>query len=69
MSDKKPLTDEERQVFVDNLPENKINSEAEKTFNEAIGRASKPLQSKPEKLEPADGYSDKQTHSSKAEDI
>ena len=65
---KKPLTDEERQAFLDNLPEEQRNPQAKETFNEAVARAAQPKQSEPETPEPGDGYSDKQTHSRKTED-
>ncbi len=68
MSDKNPLTDEERQAFIDKLPEDAVNSNVKETFDDAIERAAKPKQSEPETPEPADGYSDIQTHSDKAED-
>lgn len=65
---KKPLTDEERQAFIDNLPPEQINPNAQETFGEAIERAAQPSQSKPETPEPDDGYTDTQTRSHKAED-
>ncbi len=66
---KKPLTDEERQAFIDNLPADQKNENAEQIFNDAIARAAQPTKSKPEtSTAPDDGYSDTQTHSDKAED-
>ena len=67
---KKPLTDEERQVFIDNLPDDQINENAEQTFKEAIERAAQPKQSAQEKsTEADDDCNDTQTHSNKAEDV
>ena len=68
MPDKKPLTDEERQAYLDNLPPEQINPDAQTKFNDAIERAAKPKQSKPETPDTDDGYSDTQTHSDTAED-
>lgn len=66
---KQPLNDDQRQDFLDNLPEDQKNTNAEQTFNEAIERAAQPKQSEPEKsTEADDGYSDTQTHSDTAED-
>ena len=67
-SSKKPLTDEERQAFVDNLPDEAVNPDAQATFDDAIARAAQPKRSEPETPEPSDGYSDTQTHSRKTED-
>ena len=70
MSDKKPLTDEERQAFIDGLPDDQVNENAEQVFNDAIARAAKPVQSAPEKsTEADDDCNDTQTHSNKAEDV
>jgi hypothetical protein len=68
MTDKKPLTDDERQVFLDSLPDDQLNNDAEQTFDDTLKRASQPLESTPEKQDSADGYSDRQTHSGTAED-
>jgi hypothetical protein len=65
---KQPLSDDERQDFIDKLPDDQVNAEAEETFNDAIERASQPVQSAQEKQEPSDGYRDKQTHSDNTED-
>lgn len=66
---KKPLTDEERQTFLDNLPADQKNENAEQIFSDAIARAAQPKQSAQKKSTAADdGYSDIQTHSGKAED-
>lgn len=66
---KKPLTDEERQAFIDNLPADQKNENAEEIFNDAIARAARPKQSTQEKsTEADDGYSDTQTHSDTTED-
>lgn len=65
---KKPLTDEERQAFIDNLPAEQVNDNAEQIFDEAIERAAQPTKSKLETPEPSDGYSDTQTHSDTTED-
>lgn len=66
---KKPLTDEERQAFIDNLPADQKNENAEQIFNDAISRAAQPTKSKPETSKaPGDGYSDTQTHSDTTED-
>jgi hypothetical protein len=69
MSKRKPLTDEERQAFIDSLPDDEVNENAEQTFKGAIERASRQKQSAPEKSTAADDdCSDTQTHSDKAED-
>lgn len=68
MTDKKPLTDEERQAYLDNLLPDRVNPNAKETFDLAIEHAAKPKQSEPETPEPADDYSDKQTHSDTTED-
>ena len=68
-SNKKPLTDEERQAFIDNLPPEQINPNAQETFDETISRAGQPQQSESETPESDDDYTDTQTHSHKAEDI
>jgi hypothetical protein len=65
---KKPLNDDERQAFIDNLPKDEVNSRAKETFEKAIERAAKPKRSKPERPAASDGYSDTQTHSHKTED-
>lgn len=66
---KKPLTDEERQAFIDSLPADQKNENAEQIFNDAIVRAAQPKKSKPEiSKAPDDGYSDTQTHSDTTED-
>ena len=66
---KKPLTDEERQAFIDSLPDDEINDNAEQVFGDAIERAVQPTQSEQEKsTEADDDYNDTQTRSNKAED-
>lgn len=66
---KKPLTDEERQAFIDNLPYDQKNENAEEIFNDTIARAAQPKQSAQEKsTEADDDYTDTQTHSGKVED-
>ena len=65
---KKPLTDEQRQAFVDNLPADRVNPNAKETFEDAIARATQPRRSKPETPDSDDGYNDTQTHSHKTED-
>ncbi len=66
---KKPLTDEERQAYLDNLPDDQKNESAEQVFDEAIERAAQPKQSEPERsTEADDDYSDTQTHSDTTED-
>lgn len=69
MTKKKPLTDDERQAFIDKLPEDQVNPKAEEDFEVAIARAAQPKRSKPEKQVDPDSYSDKQTRSHKTEDI
>jgi hypothetical protein len=39
---KDPLTDEERQKFLDNLPDDQKNDSAEQIFDKAIERAAQP---------------------------
>lgn len=66
---KDPLTDEGRQAFIDKLPDDQKNENAEQTFNKAIERAAQPKQSGQEKSpNSSDDYSDTQTHSDTAED-
>jgi hypothetical protein len=66
---KKPLTDEERQAFIDNLPDDQVNENAEQIFADATRRVALPKQSEQEKsTEADDNCSDTQTHSDKAED-
>jgi len=66
---KKPLTDEERQAYLDSLPGDQKNASAEQIFDEAIERAAQPKQSAPVKsTEADDDYSDTQTHSDTTED-
>lgn len=65
---KQPLNDDQRQDFLDNLPDDQKNADAEQVFDEAIERAAQPTQSKPETPEADDNYSDTQTHSDTAED-
>lgn len=60
---KQPLNDDQRQAFLDNLSEDQVNENAEQKLDKAIARAAQQSRSKPETLEPADGYSDTQTHS------
>ncbi len=67
-SNKKPLTDEERQAFIDKLSVEQVNPNAQETFEETISRAAQPQQSKPETPDSDDGYTDTQTRSHKAED-
>ena len=65
---KKPLTNEERQAFIDNLPDEQKNGNAEQLFDDAIERAAQPKLSSQETPDSSDGYTDTQTHSDKAED-
>lgn len=66
---KKPLTDEERQAFINNLPVDQKNENAEQIFSDAIARAAQPKQSAQEKsTEADDGYSDTRTRSDTTED-
>ena len=70
MSKRKPLTDEERQAFIDSLPDDQVNENAEQIFTDAIERAAQPKQSAQEKsTEADDDCSDTQTRSNKAEDV
>jgi hypothetical protein len=66
---KDPLTDEERQAFIDKLPDDQKNDNAEQVFNKVIERSARPKQSSQEKSpDSSDGYSDTQTHSDTTED-
>ncbi len=65
---KQPLSDDDRQKFLDNLPEDKVIPDAEQKFDEAIERAAQQSQSAREKPAADDGYSDIQTRSDTAED-
>lgn len=67
-SKKKPLSDEERQTFMDKLPPEQVNPKGQETFDKAISRAAQPQRSKPETPEPDDDYIDTQTRSRKTED-
>ena len=62
---KKPLTDQERQTFIDNLPADQVNLHVEETFNDALARAAQPQQLKPERPAAGGDYSGKQTRSRK----
>ncbi len=63
MTDKKPMSDEERQEFLDNLPEDEKRDNAEQVFDDAIARAVQPPRSVSETPDSADGYNDRQTRS------
>lgn len=66
---KDPHTDEERQAYIDNLPDDQKDDNAEQVFDKAIKRAAQPKQSSQEKSPgSSDGYIDTQTHSDRAED-
>jgi hypothetical protein len=65
---KDPLTDEERQAFIDSLPDSQKSDNAEQIFDEAIERAAQPKRSDPETPDFSDGYSDTQTRSDTTED-
>ena len=66
---RKPLTDEARQAFIDSLPDDQVNENAEQIFMDTTRRAVQPKQSEQEKsTEADDNCSDTQTHSDKAED-
>lgn len=67
-SKKKPLTDEERQAFIDNLPPDQVNPNAQETFEETIERAAQTQQSKPGIPDSDDGYNDTQIRSHTAVD-
>ncbi len=68
MPDKKPMSDEERQAFLDNLPDDQKRDDAEQVFDNAIARAAQPPRSVSETPDSADDYSDTQTHSNTAVD-
>ena len=66
---KKSLTDEERQAFIDSLPDDQVNEGSEQIFADATRRVALPKQSEQEKsTEADDNCIDTQTHSDKAED-
>lgn len=66
---RKPLTDEERQAYLDSLPDDQKNENAEQIFDEATRRAAQQKQSALGKSKATDDdYSDTQTHSDTAED-
>lgn len=65
---KQPLSDDDRQKFLDNLPEDKVNPDAGQKFDNAIARAAQQSQSKSGKPESDDDYNDTQTHSDTAAD-
>lgn len=60
---KQPLNDDQRQDFLDKLPDDQVNENAEQKLDDAIARAAQQSRSKPGTPEPADDYSDTQTHS------
>ncbi len=64
---KQSLNDDQRQQYIDNLPKEQVNPNAEQTFNAAIVRAVQPKQSKPEKQVGSGDYTDTQTHSGTTE--
>ena len=66
---RKPLTDEARQAFIDSLPDDQVNENAEQIFMDTTRRAVQPKQSEQEKsTEADDDCNDTQTRSNKAED-
>ena len=67
-SNEKPLSDEQRQAFIDNLPSEQVNPNAQEIFEETIERAAQPQQSRPETPDSDDGYTDRQTRSHMIED-
>ena len=66
---KQPFNDDQRQQFLDSLPDDQVSPNAEQTFNVAIARAAQPKQSKPETPEQPDDYTDTRTHSDTTGDI
>ena len=54
--------------YEESLPDSERNPNVEEDTKRLIERTSQPLQSKPEKQRPADGYTEKQTHSRSSED-
>lgn len=65
---KQPLSDDDRQKFLDNLPEDKVTPDAEQKLDKAIERAAQQSRSGRGKPDLDDGYNDTQTHSNTAED-
>jgi len=66
---KKPLNDDERQAYIDNLPEDQKNSDPKTKFDELVALASTtPVLKDSEQSAVDEGYNGKQTHSHKAED-
>ena len=65
---KEPLDDDQRQQFLDDLPDAQVNPNAEQTFDGAISRAAQPTQSVSETPAPSDDCSDTQTCSDTAGD-
>lgn len=66
---KQPLDDDQRQAFIDNLPDDQKNENTEEIFKDAIARAAQPKRSEPEKsTETSDDYNDTQTRSDTTED-
>lgn len=60
---RKPLTDKERQAYLDSLPDDQKNENAEQIFDETIKRAAQLKQSELGKSKATDDdYSDTQTH-------
>ncbi len=68
-SKKKPLSDRERQDFLDNLPPDQRNPDPKAKLDNLIARASTTPVPKDSAQPPADaGYTDTQTHSRNIED-
>lgn len=68
MTDKKPMTDDERQAFLDSLPDDEKRDDVEQIFDDTIARAAQPPRSIPETPAADDDYSDRQTRSNTTED-
>lgn len=51
---KQPLNDNQRQAFLDSLPDDQVNDNAEQKLDKAIARAAQQSRSKPETPEPVE---------------
>ncbi len=65
---KQPLSNDQRQDFLDKLPDDAVHPDAEQKFDKAIARAAQQSQLKQEKPVVDDDYSDTQTRSDTTED-
>ena len=65
---KQPLNDDQRQDFLDSLPDDQLNEDAEQKLDKAIERAAQQSRSGREKPAADDDYNGTQTRSDTTED-